>query len=61
MPDADAVPADRPAPGELRRCVREAREARAAQAATTAKIAPHASRALFRALARALAPVPDKA
>lgn len=61
MPDADAVPADRPAPGELRRCVREAREARAAQAATTAKTAPHASRALFRALARALAPVPDKA
>lgn len=57
MPDADAVPADRPAPEELRRCVREAREARVAQAAT----APHASRALFRALARALAPAPDKA
>lgn len=61
MPDADAVPADRPAPEELRRCVREAREARAAQAATTANIAPHASRALFRTLARALAPAPDKA
>ncbi|MCD7983952.1 MAG: DUF615 domain-containing protein, partial [Desulfovibrio sp.] len=56
----DQTVADRPAPEELRRLVREAREARAAQEATTGVVAPHASRALFRALNRALAPAPGK-
>ena len=59
-PTGDQTVADRPAPGELRRLVREAREARAAQEVTTGVVAPHASRALFRALSRALAPTPGK-
>ena len=59
LTDGQAV-ADRPTPEELRRLVREAREARAARKATAGVVAPHASRALFRALNRALAPAPGK-
>ena len=59
LTDGQAV-ADRPTPEELRRLVREAREARAARKATAGVVAPHASRALFRALNRALAPASGK-
>lgn len=50
----------RPTPEELRRLVREAREARAARKATAGVVAPHPSRALFRALNRVLASAPGK-